>query len=228
MAASRTPPPSSTSGPSLVERAAQRSMVDRQAIASAEVERIVSATYEVIQRTGSFDPTMRDILQQAGLSTQAFYRHFPSKDDLLVAILDDGQRRLVSYLEHRMAAAASPADRIRAWVSGVLNQATDKGAAARTRPFLVHQQRLADQFPAEQAATVALLSGLLVDAIRDLDPPPTDPRRDAEAIYQLTFGLMRQHVLAGSKPSRDDIAHTERFALWGLGQMPAAPRRSSR
>ena len=35
---------------------------------------------------------MRDILREAKLSTPAFYRHFKSKDELFVMLLDDGRR----------------------------------------------------------------------------------------------------------------------------------------
>ncbi len=38
------------------------------------MRRIVDATYELIERTGSLDPSLRDILAHTGLSTQAFYR----------------------------------------------------------------------------------------------------------------------------------------------------------
>src|ERR1700730_14398503 len=89
----------------LINRAVARSLARRRASYADEVERIVAATYEVIERTGSLDPTMRDILRQSGISTQAFYRHFRSKDELLLALLDDGRRQLTSYLAHRMAKA---------------------------------------------------------------------------------------------------------------------------
>ena len=36
--------------------------------------RIVEATYDFIERTGSLEPSLREILAHCGLSTQGFYR----------------------------------------------------------------------------------------------------------------------------------------------------------
>ena len=131
----------------LIHRAVARSLARRQASYADEVERIVAATYEVIERTGSLDPTMRDILRQSGISTQAFYRHFRSKDELLLALLDDGRRQLSSYLGPPMAKADTAEGKLRAWIEGVMAQASDETAAAKTRPFLANLDRLAEQYP---------------------------------------------------------------------------------
>ena len=103
---------------SMARRAAERSVAERQASYVREIERIVDATHRVMATSGSFDPPLRDILGESGLSTQAFYKHFRSKDELLLLMLDDGRRQLVSYLEHRMDKAGTPAGRIKAWIEG--------------------------------------------------------------------------------------------------------------
>lgn len=211
----------------LAERAARRSIADRQAAATGEVDRLVEAAHRVIERTGSFDPKMRDILTTAGLSTQAFYRHFPSKDDLLLVLIDDGRRQLVSYLGHRMAKAKSPEGQIRAWIDGVLAQAVDPEAAARTRPFLMNQDHLAERFPVEQRASVELLIDLLESPLQALDPVASDRRRDAVAIYQLAFGSLRQHAIDRTSPTRADIDHLVAFALAGVGRRTRAASSSA-
>ena len=43
--------------------------------------------FVVMRREGNIDPQVRAIVQEAGLSNQAFYRHFASKDALLLAVL---------------------------------------------------------------------------------------------------------------------------------------------
>jgi AcrR family transcriptional regulator len=188
-----------------------------------EVQRIVDATYRVIARTGSFDPKLRDILQECGLSTQAFYKHFRSKDELMLVVLDDGRRQLVGYLSHRMEKTESAAGKIRAWVEGVLAQAADADVAARTRPFLAHQDRLAEQFPAEQQQSVDLLIELLRDSISALPGSRSrlSTHRDAEAVYQLTFGTLHWHLSRGTRPTTGEINHLVQFSLRGLGCAPA-------
>jgi AcrR family transcriptional regulator len=197
----------------LINRAVARSLARRQASYADEVERIVSATYEVIERTGSLDPTMRDILRQSGISTQAFYRHFRSKDELLLALLDDGRRRLSSYLGHRMAKAETAEGKLRAWIEGVLAQASDETAAAKTRPFLANLDRLAEQYPKDQQESVDLLIGLLEGALGRMGAPPGRLRLDAVAIYHLAVGTMHQHIRDRSRPSAGEVEHVIEFSL---------------
>jgi AcrR family transcriptional regulator len=197
----------------LINRAVARSLARRQASYADEVERIVSATYEVIERTGSLDPTMRDILRQSGISTQAFYRHFRSKDELLLALLDDGRRRLSSYLGHRMAKAETAEGKLRAWIEGVLAQASDETAAAKTRPFLANLDRLAEQYPKDQQESVDLLICLLEGALGQMGVPPGRLRLDAVAIYHLAVGTMHQHIRDRSRPSAGEVEHVIEFSL---------------
>jgi AcrR family transcriptional regulator len=202
---------------------ADRTLADRHSTYLEEVQRLVDATYAVVRRTGNVDPRVSDIVKQAGSSNQAFYRHFRSKDELLAAILVDGRRQLVGYLEHRMAQATTPIGRVRAWIEGVLAQATNPEAAARTRPFAVHGDRLTDQFPAEQRASVAELSDLLrtaIDAAVEADdlPADTDAARGADVVYHLAMGRMHQHLISRTTPHARDTEHLVRFALRGLGQ----------
>jgi AcrR family transcriptional regulator len=216
---------------SLARRALDRSATARHAGYVRDVQRIVDATYRLIERTGAIDPSLREVLAEAGLSTQAFYRFFRSKDELMLVILDDGRRQLLGYLEHRMARATSPADKVRAWIEGVLAQAADPDAAARTRPFLVNQDRLVEAFPEEQQASVDRLVDLLVGSLEELRTTvpgrggrrgPGTARRDAEAIYRLSLATLHDHLAAGTKPSSDDVDHLVGFVLRGVGATPSA------
>jgi len=221
-----------------VTRAVERSLERRRASYAREVQRIIAATYDVIERSGSLDPPLRDILRQAGLSTPAFYRHFRSKDELFVVLLDDGRRRLANYLRHRMAKADTPAGLVRAWIDGVLAQAADPAAARRTRPFLANLDRLAEQYGAEQQQSVDLLIDLLAEAVhavrltlRDttaaaslqeptggiLGEPTGAARRDAGIIYHVTVAVMHQHLRERTQPSEDEVSHLVRFCLAGIG-----------
>ncbi|HEY1739491.1 MAG TPA: TetR/AcrR family transcriptional regulator, partial [Acidimicrobiia bacterium] len=208
-----------TSNPELADtlarRAVARSVADRTQTYAAEMQRIVDATYGLIERTGQLSPSLRDILAATNLSTQAFYRYFQSKDELMLLLLDDGRRKLLEYLEHRMAKVERD-QRVRAWIQGVLAQAANAGAAARTRPFLAHQDRLAELFPAEQQQSVDLLVDQLAGAVRLLDTPARSSRqarRDAECIYELAFGVLHRHLTRQTAPSAAEIDHLVDFAV---------------
>ena len=110
----------------LANRAVDRSLGDRRAQYAEEIQRVLETTYDLIEESGNVDPSLREILAASNLSTQAFYRYFQSKDELLLLLLDDGRRRLVGSLERRMNKATTPAGRVRAWIEGVLAQASTR------------------------------------------------------------------------------------------------------
>jgi AcrR family transcriptional regulator len=203
----------------LADRAVERTVAGRRAEYGAEMRRIVETTFSLIEHTGSLDPSMREILAETGLSTQAFYRYFSSKDELMLALLDEGRRRLVETLQRRMARSDEAPAQVRAWIEGVVAQAGNTTAAARTRPWVLSEQRLAELFPQEQQASVQLLVGLLRDPVARL--PGKARRRDAGAettatlIYELTFAVLRSHLVAGTRPDAGENNALVEFCLRG-------------
>lgn len=201
----------------LVDRAITRAVSGHRQVAAADIDRIIEAAYRVVERQGTVDPKLRDILDEAGLSTEAFYRHFHSKDELMLVLLGDGRHRLAGYLAHRMEKADGPLGRVQAWIEGVLAQAVDPKAASRTRPFLANLSRLTEQFPTEQQLSVRALVELLEESLQraaaDGEAATDDPTRDARAVYQLVISVMETHVLAGTRPEPADIEHLVRFAF---------------
>ncbi len=204
----------------LAGRAVERTVAGRRAEYEAEMRRIVETTFSLIQRTGSLDPSMRDILAESGISTQAFYRYFASKDELMLVLLDEGRRRLMDTLERRMRRAETPADRLRAWIEGVLAQATNPAAAARTRPWVLSERHLATVFPDEQQSSVDRLVGLLHEPLRGLRRGPGGGSPEqvatlATMVYRLTFATLGAHLAAGTKPTRDQVSELVAFCLRG-------------
>jgi AcrR family transcriptional regulator len=211
-------------------RSARRAIARREADHDDAVRRLVAASFALIRETGSLEPSVAAIVDRAGLSNQAFYRHFESKDELLLGVLDEGFHVLASYLAHRIAQAPGAEAKIRAWISGVLEQALQGDSAAATRPFAVSRARLAELFPdeveASERALVEPLRGALAEAVASGALPHADPDRDAEAIYTLAIGWV-QRVLTRREPgSRAEAEHLVEFALAALRRQ--APRSGAR
>jgi AcrR family transcriptional regulator len=190
------------------------------------VQRLLAATFVLIERTGELEPRVGDIVREAGLSNQAFYRHFPSKQALLVAVLDEGIRILASYLAHRMQAAASPTARVREWLLGLVEQALSPAGARATRPFVLARVRLAEAYPEEVAESERQLTELVREAIRAAvaagELPHADPEGDAETLRHLAMGWLEARLGGARPPDRRDAERLVDFALHGLRRGAAA------
>ncbi len=207
---------------SVSERSVDRALGARRAAYRDEVARLVQASFELIRESGSLEPRVGAIVRAAGLSNQAFYRHFRSKDELLLAVLDEGSRLLTDYLRHRMESAGEPVERVNRWLRGILEQALNPEAAAATRPFALSRARLSELFPAEVAAAEARTTALVRDALeqarRDGALPDGDAERDADALYTLAIGWLERALARSETPSRADAEHVVAFALRALGE----------
>ncbi len=205
---------------SVAVRSVERALEERYTSYLAEVGRLIAAGIRVMRRKGDFDPHVNEIVSEAGLSKQVFYRHFRSKDEFLLAVLDDGVRELVSYLQHRMQDAESATQRIRSWIAGVLAQGLNAEAAEATRPFVLPQARLAERFPEEVADSVRQLLAPLVEGIAEGvatgELAGADPERDARAVYDLAMGWLQRTLVEGRSGSADDADHLLAFVMRGL------------
>src|SRR3984893_11055913 len=56
-------------------------------------ERILDAAYELFSRRGILAVGVNEVTERAGVATATLYRHFPSKDKLVLAFLDLREQR---------------------------------------------------------------------------------------------------------------------------------------
>lgn len=206
--------------PRAVDAAVDRALERQRAAYAAEAERLVQATLALIRERGELEPPVAAIVKRARLSNQAFYRHFRSKHELLVAVLDHGIVLLEDYLRARMAAAATPSERVRAWLRGMLEQALNARGAEATRPFALARSQLARHHPQEVAASEQRLTALVREAIADAkragELRTADPEADAEALYHLAMGWLETRLVEEDPAERARARRLEAFAMAGL------------
>ena len=201
-------------------RAVDRSLESRRAAAEDEVDRLISAAFRIIERTGHLEPKVSDILAEAGLSNQAFYRHFQGKHALLVAVLDDGIQSLADYLAARMAETKGPVEAVREWILGMAAQTQDPIGAAASRPFALARGRLAESFPAEVAESERRVTAPLRETLRQARDaghmPCVVPEIESEALYHLMMGWVEARLVEGRIPSSSEVTQLQAFILAGL------------
>jgi AcrR family transcriptional regulator len=206
-----------SAGPSgVADRIARQTLAKRGPDYAGEVRRLLDAGLDVMRKCGTTSrPRVADIVAAAGLSNDAFYRHFASKEALVAAILEDGTERLADYLAHHMAKESTPEGRVRAWVTGVLSQAADHDIASATLAVLWNAGSIGPGLASGPPSASDPLAVLLREPFAELGSE--DPELDASLAAHAAVGRLGEHLWRRARPTRREIEHIVGFCL-------AAPR----
>lgn len=218
------PDTESTPHDGVAGRIVRRSLAKREGEYADEVRRLLDAALEVMHDCGtSSRPRVADIVAAAGLSNDAFYRHFPSKDALVTAILEDGRQRLSSYLSHQMAKEPTAEGQVRRWVDGVLSQATGE-VAATTLAVLWNGASVAEGPASGRHFASAPLAVLLHRPFAELGS--ADPQLDASLAAHAVLGALSDHLWQHTEPTPDEVDAVGACCLRIAGGPPPTGRRS--
>ncbi|PPJ25794.1 hypothetical protein C5E45_19365 [Nocardia nova] len=187
----------------------------RQARYDDEVKKLIRTTEEVMLAKGRTEvPTVAEIVRAAGMTNQAFYRHFRSRDDVIVATYEQGLLTLHSYLEHRVSKCRGVGDRVRAWIDGVLAQIEDPRLSELSAVILWNVGQVArgesEIEPVGYARILELLATILADA------GIADHERTALFVQTLVLGMTSRYHDSGTVPTAADREHLVRFCLRGI------------
>lgn len=187
-------------------------------------DRLIAAALRVMAREESVDPTVAEILVEAGLFRNAFYRQFKSKDDLLIAVLENGLTTLLAYIDRKLAAVETPAERVRAWVGALLDQARHPDVAPATRAVALNGPRLASRIEGRSLRSDRALQEPLQHAIADGAAsgvfPHARPGPDAVAIHELVRTRMMTCLIERRVPAADEVEHLREVVLGILTRRP--------
>jgi len=218
----QNPIPSSPSD-DVATRVARRTLDKRGTDYAAEVRRLLDAGLEIMRTCGTESrPRVADIVAAAGLSNDAFYRHFPSKDALVAAILEDGNERLGLYVAHQMTKSPAPEGKVRRWVEGVMAQADDEIAATTLAVLWNAGAGLAGAPGSGSAA--APIATPLHEPLAALGS--TRPELDATLIAHATVGRLADHLFAGTRPDPAEVDHLVSCCLAVAGASAEAGART--
>ena len=160
--------------------------------ALAERGRLMDAALNVMRLNGFQGASVQDILDQAGLSTRAFYRQFRSKDDLLLAMFRTASTRDVDAVGRGVANAATPRAGLDAWIDEMLAIAFDRRRLRRMVMFNpVARQTVG--YDEEVAYMREVLSAPLLEALQkgfaEGSFPRVETEADAATIYDLLWSV---------------------------------------
>jgi AcrR family transcriptional regulator len=202
-------------------RVADRTVSPARDRAEAEARALIEAALTVLRGKGAAGFTVAEVLAEAGLSTRAFYRHFASKDALLLALFDADNDAVRARVDSAIAAAPDSVAALVAWLDQTLALAFAPRRSRRTQVLWTEGMRLQHEFPADfariEAAVIEPLERVLAAGRADGTFPDTDPPRDARSIHAVTWDLVESRLAGDSIDIATARAHVLRFCLPALG-----------
>ncbi len=150
----------------------------------------MDAAARLFRERGFHATSMRDIAKAVGMLSGSIYYHFQSKEEMLVAVYEEGKRRVAEAVDGAVAAETDPWQRLEAACAAHL------GVLIRNRDFT---QVMIQTLPHEAGAAEGRIRDLRRDyeqrfrrLIEDLKLPPDIDRR---YLRLLLFGALNwSHV----------------------------------
>jgi AcrR family transcriptional regulator len=207
---------------------------ERSARREATRQRILDAAREVFAERGVIGGTVEDICDRAGFTRGAFYSNFADKDDVLEALVEREQGRLLDHLdasfavmEEELGDAPDLASAIGPIVDRILRSIPIDRQLLLVRTELeIHAIRIPElsaSFRETEAAFRERISGFIEEAMARYGLEPLVP---ASVLADAALGIMersvRRALLAGPGTDPDEIARATLPHLFLSATRPTA------
>lgn len=165
---------------------------------------------------------MSTILHTAGVSSRAFYRHFRSKDDLFLALLQEGADEIAARVD-RVAAAeiGSPADQLATWIGVIFDLMVDPRRRMQMAVIDSEEVRSAAGYRDMRERSHASRERSLADILRRGRAtgafPLADPDHDAVAISALVSRILSSVAPEDVQAVKQAESRLLDFALRAVG-----------
>lgn len=134
---------------------------------------IMDAAAAIFAKEGYPAAKMQDVAKACGATKSMLYHYFPTKDDLLFAMLEEHLQRLIQAMEEALTVGSSARERLQALVEVY----TQKSAQSRRR-HMVAMNDMKFLPRAKQAPLIESqrkLTGLVAQLLRELNPALPEP-----------------------------------------------------
>ena len=169
-------------------------------------QRLLDAALEVFTKYGYSDTAIDEIARASDTSKGGLYFHFPSKQALFLALLDEASVALLQRVESAMAVEADPLERGDAALREVLHAFGSHRLLARL--LLVEALGAGKEFSARlndlHSAFATLIAGCLDDAVVQGQIPTHDTRLAAHAWYGAVNQVVLRWLMTGEPRQLED------------------------
>jgi AcrR family transcriptional regulator len=193
-----------------------------------QAKAIVDAARRLIAVKGSAFTT-QELVKEAGVALQTFYRYFAGKDQLLLAVLEDMIAESSLAYEQQAQRLDDPVARLRFYVTTVVGPLGSPGSDTPGARFITTEHwRLQQLYPDDLAQAIRPFTDLL---LRELDLAveagllkPANPEYDAWLITQLVLAVYHHYAFATTEESGEEIGgQLWAFCLAALGGAAGTP-----
>jgi AcrR family transcriptional regulator len=186
---------------------------DADARAARERAAIIRAAHRLIGGGAGGTTPIEDILRGAGVNRRTFYRHFPSKDTLVLAMQHEAGELVSGALGSATDRAADGRAAVVAWIEEFLSIGWDTRRLREGRTFLAPEVGLVAGIATAMEDVHARHRAVLEDALRrartDRTLPAAEPERDAFAIHAVVLRCLemraRGRLDQSYRAARDEI-----------------------
>jgi AcrR family transcriptional regulator len=206
------------------ERAADRSpAVQRSRARQMEQAKvIVDAARRLIAERGERFTT-QELVKEAGVALQTFYRIFAGKDQLLLAVFEDMIAESCAGYEAAARPLPDPVARLRFYIDETLRSLGNPDAGIGPRFVTAEHWRLHQLFPDEMSQATQPFTDLVARQLEAAAAEgllaPADPQRDAWFVTKLVMAVFHHYAYADGELDAqaigDDLWSFCRTALGG-------------
>lgn len=132
---------------------------------TARQDKILASACELYLSDGLEGFSMRKLAKTVGVTAPALYRHYPSKERLLIAVIGEAYRMFAQYI-YRGLSGGSPAERLERAATEYLNFALENPEMYEMLYISPHHLGL-DDYPPEVAEVAAATGQFWQDRIRE-------------------------------------------------------------
>jgi len=208
---------------SWAERVADRSeSVQRSRARQIEqAEAIVAAARRLVSERGD-QFTTQELVKEAGVALQTFYRIFGGKDQLLLAVFEDLIAESCADYERAAEALPDPIARLHFYVSVTVGSVNEASYGIGPRFVTAEHWRLHQLFPAEMARATQHFTDLVARQLVLADEQgllaTADPERDAWYVTKLVMAVFHHYAYADGPVDAQTIGEELwNFCLRALG-----------
>lgn len=184
--------------------------------------RIIDAAYHCLSEPHPGPISVSQILHRAGVSSRAFYRHFETKDDLFLALLQDECDALAARVD-RVAdeAVGCPTDQLAAWIGEMFDMCTDPRQRMHLAVVDSHEVRAARGYRETRGRSHTQRERSLTEILgrgrADGSFPLTEPGTDAAAISAVVARVLAEQPIDDPEAIEKGLDRVLDFALRAVG-----------